>query len=51
MNTVTPKGPKREWWKLAAEWIFVAWVIVINFLYYNQFKVTVLRRVAKLFHR
>jgi hypothetical protein len=51
MNTVALKIPKRKWWKPAAEWLFVAWVMVINFLYYNQFKVTVLRRVAKLFYR
>jgi hypothetical protein len=58
MNTVKPnensdiqKARRRAGWKLAAEYLFVGWVIVINLLYYAQFKDLVLRRLGQLFHR
>jgi hypothetical protein len=51
MNTGTSKGPKREPWKLAAELLFVAWVIAVNLLYYSQFKDLAIRHLRLLFHR
>ena len=51
MNTVAPKKTKREWWKFAAELLFAAWVIVINLLYYNQFKAAFLGRLSHMLHR
>ena len=50
-NSDTPKGRKRETWKLGVELVFVAWVVAINVLYYNQFKASVLRQVGRLLHR
>lgn len=51
MNIVTAKVPKRRPWKLAAELLFVAWVIFVNILYYAQFKDLALRHLGKFFHR
>jgi hypothetical protein len=51
MNAVIPKTPKRAPWKLAAELFFVAWVIVINLLYYAQFKDLALRQLGRFLHR
>ena len=51
MSTETPKGRKYPVWKLTAESLFVAWVIVVNLLYYAQFKALVLRHLGQLFHR
>lgn len=51
MNAVTPNGHKRPLWKLAAELLFVAWVVVINLLYYIQFKDLALKYLGKLLHR
>jgi hypothetical protein len=51
MNTITGKDRKRKPWELAAELLFVGWVIVVNILYYSQFKDLVLRHLGKLFHR
>jgi hypothetical protein len=50
-NADAPKGPKRSTWKLAAELLFVAWVIAINLLYYSQFKDLVIRHLGQLLHR
>lgn len=51
MNTNTSKGNSRERWKFAAELLFVAWVVIVNLLYYSQFKALVLRHIGQLFHR
>lgn len=51
MNIATSKGHKRKPWELAAELIFVAWVIAINVLYYAQFKAAAISHLKRLLHR
>ena len=49
MNTSTSKGRSRDPWKLvAAELFFVAWVVIVNILYYAQFKALVLRHLGQV---
>jgi hypothetical protein len=51
MNTHIPNDRKRSTWKLAAELLFVAWVIVVSFLYYAQFKDVAIKLLRSLLHR
>jgi len=51
MITAAPKSPKRETWKIVAELLFVAWVVVINVLYYAQFRARALKLLGQFFHR
>ena len=47
----TPRERPRSPWKLAAELLFVAWVVAINLLYYAQFKELALRHLGRFLHR
>lgn len=51
MSNITPNSRARKPWKLAAEILFVVWVITINFLYYAQFKHLAYAAVARLLRR
>ena len=44
-------GPRREAWKFVVEVLFVAWVVVVNFLYYAQFRTLIITRFGYLLHR